>query len=101
MAPAVLGPVADTSQHALTHEETEKGDRLDDQTHPPLQVAVAFPHDEPGRGRRYGCQIKRPGEVVRRGERSGKNPAAKDQRARCDGDGDELGSFVTPARCPG
>ena len=94
VASAVLGPVADASQHALTHEETENGDGLDDQTHPPRQIPVAFPHDEPGRGRRNGCQVERPGEVVRGDERSGKNAASKDQRAGCFGDGDgqcELG----------
>jgi hypothetical protein len=37
------------AQHLLAHHEADHLDRLHHQGSPPMQVAVAFSHDKPGR----------------------------------------------------
>jgi hypothetical protein len=76
-----LGPLLDTTKHALGHQQADELDWLDQQWGPAAGVSVALADHQPAGS--VGClaQHERPGEVVGRGGVPHRDPAAQDQRA--------------------
>jgi hypothetical protein len=87
----------DAAQHSPAHDEADQLDRLDEQPCPPMRVAVALPHDQPGAAIRLVAQDEGPREVIRGRPSPDGDTATQDQRAPRLQDSDDQADLISYA----